>query len=140
MPRSTCRVPISLRLATPSEPGIATVRNRSGIVSFSTSNASTNIYNNSNTGSAVNALFAFGPDTPTADLHADDSQPIHIYAETGDILGLQFGEILTFNPLIAPVVTPSTWFIGAKSAEIQAGNDVISSGVPYTQTTGAISN
>ncbi len=77
-------------------------------------------------------LFTFGPDTPTGDLHAGDTDPVHIYAATGDIVNLQFGEVITFDP--QSKVTPTTWYVGAKPADIMAGGDIVSSGMPYTES------
>ncbi len=92
-------------LATWDNPGFAVVTGLEFDITFGASNASPNIYENENFGGAVDTLFTFGPDTPSGDLHANDTQPIRIFAETGDIIGLKFGEILTFNPQVK-AVTP----------------------------------
>jgi Filamentous haemagglutinin family outer membrane protein len=78
----------------------------------------------------TNALFAFGPDTVTTsgNLHQDDAEPIRIYANTGDIVDLQIGEVLTWNSLAG--VSPTTWYIGAKPVWMVAGRDIVSSGAP----------
>jgi filamentous hemagglutinin family protein len=75
----------------------------------------------------------FGADTPTGDLHAGDHQPIRIYAGN-DIVNLQFGEVITFG-FLQPE-TPSIWYIGAKSAQIRAGDDIVDAGSPYDVTPG----
>jgi filamentous hemagglutinin family protein len=76
-------------------------------------------------------LFAFGPDTPTGDLHVDDPNPIRIYAATGDIVDLRLGEVLSFANSRTPI-SPSTWYIGAKPADILAGRDIVGSGTAAT--------
>jgi filamentous hemagglutinin family protein len=76
------------------------------------------------------SLFAFGPDTPTTNLHAGDANPALFYAATGDIIGLQTGETLTFISSLNQ--NPS--FIAAKAVQIEAGQDIISLGdLPGTQ-------
>ncbi len=76
-------------------------------------------------------LLAFGADTPTGNLHAGDSDPAHIYAG-GDIVDMQFGDVLNFcNPVCVTGINPTTWYIGAKPADIGAGGDIVGSGVPY---------
>jgi filamentous hemagglutinin family protein len=75
-------------------------------------------------------LFAFEADTATGVLHAGDSNSARIYAVTGDIVDLQFGENRT-------VVTPSAaglnnnpvnWVVSGDQAEIRAGGDIVSFG------------
>jgi hypothetical protein len=85
---------------------------------------------NANPG-AKNMLFAFGPDTimTTGNLHQNDAQPIRIYANTGDIVDLQIGEVLTWDPLNSGK-SPTTWYIGAKPVWMFAGRDIVSSGAP----------
>ena len=78
--------------------------------------------------SGVNRLLAFGPDTPTSAVHANDPDPARIYAVTGDIFNLGFGEVVTFPD--NPSISPSTWYIGAKPARIMAGRDIIYAGKP----------
>ncbi len=72
------------------------------------------------------ALFGFAADTPTEDLHADDPQPARIYAVQGDIVDLQFGQILNFSG--ASGITPSTWYLAAKPGWIMAGRDIVAAG------------
>jgi filamentous hemagglutinin family protein len=89
------------------------------------------------TGSAglANEIFAFEADTPTGNLHQNDTVPAMIYAATGDLVDVQFGEVLNY-PLSssAPV---DTWYLAAKPAEIYAGDDIVASGtVPATTATG----
>lgn len=76
--------------------------------------------------------FAFGPDTPTGNLHASDVDsldgstiPNRIYAGQ-DIVGVRFGEVLNFDP--GSGVTPSTWYLAAKPAAIEAGRDIVALG------------
>ncbi len=92
----------------------------------SITNVNPNTYGYGYSGSS---FFTFGPDTPTTDLHADDPDPIRIYAATGDIVGLDFGAVLNFQPqFYGPRITPSTWYIGAKAADIIAGGDIVLAG------------
>jgi hypothetical protein len=72
-------------------------------------------------------LIVFGTDTPTSALHANDPDPARIYAATGDIVDLEFGEVVSFGN---PALNPSTWYIGAKPARIMAGRDIIYAGTP----------
>ncbi len=79
-------------------------------------------------------LFAFGPDTPTTNLHANDPQPAEIYAATGDVIDLQTGEQLSFaNASTVPSrysdESPSQWLIAAKPVQVEAGNDIVGLGV-----------
>jgi len=76
------------------------------------------------------SLLPFGPDTPTTNLHQNDSSSALIYAVNGDITDLEFGQVLNFDPVKAPGVTTQTWYVGAKSAVIHAGGDIVSSGDP----------
>jgi filamentous hemagglutinin family protein len=110
-------------LATPFNPAFVFIDQPNGPLR----NTSPNSYSPGGT----NMLLAFGPDTVTGNLHANDPNPARIYAVSGDIVGLQFGEVLTFNP-IGQTPTPSTWYIGAKAASIQAGGDIIATGSPFT--------
>jgi len=76
------------------------------------------------------SLLPFGPDTPTTNLHQNDPSSALIYAVNGDITDLEFGQVLNFDPVKAPGVTTQTWYVGAKSAVIHAGGDIVSSGDP----------
>ena len=71
-------------------------------------------------------LFAFEADTPTGNLHLGDTVPARIYAATGDLVDVQFGEVLNFR--LSSNVTPGTWYLAAKPAEIIAGRDIVGSG------------
>lgn len=71
------------------------------------------------------ALFAFQADTPVSDVHAADPQPARFYAASGDIINFQTGEILNFGSN-DPV---SQWYLAAKPVWIEAGGDIVSSGV-----------
>ncbi|HEY4276102.1 MAG TPA: filamentous hemagglutinin family protein [Rhizomicrobium sp.] len=72
---------------------------------------------------------AFGPDTPTDNLHAGDTQPALIYAGI-DIDDLQLGQVQQqtadlfgfFNPTI------TTWYIAAKPFTVIAGRDILGEG------------
>ncbi|MEW6438319.1 MAG: filamentous hemagglutinin family protein [Pseudomonadota bacterium] len=111
-------------LATPLQPAF---RNTAGNVS----NLSPNGYPDAGTGYG-GMLFAFGADTATTDLHQSDAEPIHVYADTGDIVDLQVGEILTWPA--GSGKTPLTWYIGAKPVWMIAGRDIVSSGTPLDLT------
>jgi filamentous hemagglutinin family protein len=89
----------------------------------------TNVSNDSYSPNTPDTLFAFGPDTPTGALHANDPNPVRIYAG-GDILNLNFGEVLTFASPQAKQTTLN-WYVGAKAANILAGGDIVNSGTSY---------
>jgi filamentous hemagglutinin family protein len=88
--------------------------------------AITNFLNAAGNFGSPDALFAFEADTPTGDLHAGDTQPARIYAASGDLVDVQFGEILNFATAANEPVT--TWYLAAKPGWIMAGGDIISSG------------
>src|SRR6202008_3126288 len=52
------------------------------------------------------------------------------YAVTGDIVDMNLGEVVTFSPSSVLPVVPSTWYIGAKPALVEAGRDIVDSGTP----------
>ncbi len=64
----------------------------------------------------------FGLDTPTGALHAGDSQPALVYAGTGDILNVEFGEF------VAASGTTGQQVLAAKPFDIFAGRDIVDSG------------
>jgi hypothetical protein len=88
---------------------------------------------NSSASGAVNARFfdntpiAFGPDTPTGNLHAGDDQPGLIYAGK-DISDLQIGwsNAVFASGFFQP--DPLTWYVGAKPFRVIAGRDILGSG------------
>ena len=91
-----------------------------GFGSGQITNASPNSAFQSATSDTLSPI-AFGPDTPTTNLHGDDSNPALIYAG-GDIVNVQIGFIdnLTPNPGGNFVPAPTTWYIGAKPFRITA--------------------
>ncbi len=97
-------------VATPFNPGIS-VNNANGFP----------IYTNHNPNSP-GLLIDFGADTPTGALHAGDVQPALVYAGTGDILNIEFGQ---FTPASG---TTSQQLIAAKPFDIYAGRDIVDSG------------
>ena len=72
------------------------------------------------------ALFAFGADTITTNLHAGDTNPARIYAVDGDIVGFNTGTTYEFNALTPR--NPMTWRVAAKPMWIIAGRDIVSLG------------
>jgi filamentous hemagglutinin family protein len=82
-------------------------------------------------------LIVFGADTATSALHANDPTPARIYAVTGDIVDLAFGEVVYHSD---PSITPSNWYIGAKPARIMAGRDIINAGTPGPVSLGQSGN
>ncbi|MFJ3048530.1 filamentous hemagglutinin family protein [Herbaspirillum chlorophenolicum] len=80
-------------------------------------------------GISTNSPIAFGPDTPTTNLHGNDTQPGLVYAGN-DIVNLRIGYINTFRPYGAPANV--TWYYGAKPFSIIAGRDIIGGAVPAT--------
>ena len=97
-------------VATPFNPGIDV---------FSARGAS--IYTNHNL-QTLGEPIDFGPDTPTGALHAGDTQPARIYAASGDIINIEFGEY-------AAATTDEVQQVrAAKPFEIFAGRDIVNSG------------
>ncbi len=79
------------------------------------------------TNSGGAALFAFGPNTlGSSDLHAGSLSPALFYAVSGDILGLQSGEVLNFDANTGRSILK--WHVGATAARIRAGRDIVGSG------------
>lgn len=68
-------------------------------------------------------LVAFGPDTPTADLHQDGQAPADILAGT-DIVGLNIGQIMQGGS------GGTTQYIAAMPFDVAAGRDIVASGLP----------
>jgi filamentous hemagglutinin family protein len=97
-------------LATPFDPGISV-----------TNSDFAQIYTNHNPNSP-GLLIDFGADTPTGALHQSDTQPALVYAATGDILNIQFGQFTAASGSIAQQV------IAAKPFDIHAGRDIVDSG------------
>ena len=83
-------------------------------------------------GISRNSPIAFGPDTPTTNLHENDPQPGLVYAGS-DIVNLEIGYINTFTPYGAPANV--TWYYGAKPFRIIAGRDIVGGAVPKTSGT-----
>ena len=69
-------------------------------------------------------LFAFELDSASGTLHANDNAPALIYAVTGDIVGLQFGQLTTTS--FGGQTVPE--YIGAKAVDIRAGDDIVNFG------------
>jgi filamentous hemagglutinin family protein len=76
-------------------------------------------------------LFAFELDTASGTLHAGDPTPARIYAVTGDIVDLEFGQFLVVQIGSQNVAQ----YVAAKAADIRAGGDIVNFG--QLQTTGA---
>ena len=69
-------------------------------------------------------FFDFEPDIASGQLHIGDAEPARFYAASGDIVGLQTGQ-LTFDAKSGL----AAGYIAAKAVQIKAGNDVLSIGV-----------
>ncbi len=87
--------------------------------------------------SGAEALFAQEADTPTTDLHANDTTPARFYAAGGDIVNFITGETLTFDSTDALTQPLSTWYLAAKPVWIIASGDIVSSGTRPSLTPGA---
>ncbi len=85
--------------------------------------ASSTVYSNFSPNYASD-LLAFGPDTPVGPLHAGGGQPAIVYAGTGDIIDLQFGDVVPQSGN----VEPSIWYTAAEPFDVQAGRDIVASG------------
>jgi filamentous hemagglutinin family protein len=88
--------------------------------------ALTNILNGGEGNASPLALFALEADTPSTNLHANDTAPARFYAANGDIVDLQTGETLSFIGSGGNVA--ATWYIAAKPVWILASQDIVSSG------------
>ncbi len=97
-------------VATPSDPGIVVLDEKGSP-----------LYTNHSALSLAD-LIDFGPDTPSGPLHADDTQPARIYAGTGDILNVQFGQY-TAATITYPILVQA-----AKPFDVYAGRDIVDSG------------
>ena len=93
-----------------------------------------NITNKLNFG-GFTSLFAFTADTPATAIHAADTQPARIYAATGDIVNLGFGETWRF---LSGGNAVGTWYLAAKPATILAGRDIIAAGNPNLLPSAAV--
>jgi filamentous hemagglutinin family protein len=88
-----------------------------------------NFLNDAGTNPSPLALFALEADTPTTNLHADDTVPARFYAAGGDIIDFQTGETLSFLLTNGTNSTVSaTWYLAAKPVWILASKDIVSSG------------
>ncbi len=84
------------------------------------------------TGISRSNPIAFGPDTPTTNLHESDPQPGLVYAGD-DIVDLGIGYSQTFSDGVNSFFpTPSTWYYAAKPFQIIAGRDIVGGAVPRT--------
>ena len=73
------------------------------------------------------STIAFGPDTPTANLHADGQPPALILAGN-DIVDLTVGQV---NPAGSTGGTTSTYnYVAALPFDVAAGRDIVASGMP----------
>ncbi|MFK0379573.1 filamentous haemagglutinin family protein [Pandoraea sp. NPDC090278] len=72
---------------------------------------------------------AFGEDTASGNLHAQDATPAQIYAGI-DIDDLQVGNSkgVLFTPSSQFTPTHSTWYVAAKPVEMIAGRDIVGTG------------
>jgi filamentous hemagglutinin family protein len=69
----------------------------------------------------IGTPFLFENDTPTSTLHADDPNPIRIYAAAGDIVDLQTGDITAGQ-------SNGIFYRAAKPVDLFAGGDIVASG------------
>jgi filamentous hemagglutinin family protein len=107
------------------------------VLAYNTSlNANQTVNPGSGTAQDSGPLFAFEPDNATGLLHSGDNLTSHIFALTGDIVDLQFGEYRSVQTFSATGTanSPVNWVIGAQQAEVRAGNDIVNFG----QTNGAM--
>ncbi|MBR1220900.1 filamentous hemagglutinin family protein [Bradyrhizobium sp. U87765 SZCCT0131] len=111
----------SLSLATPFNPAF-----------FGTITATgANVSNLSATGNqarpdiGINPLFAFGPNTATAD--GGNGDPARFYAVNGDLIGVGSGRIVTFAAN-DPFRAGQVWYQGAGPVRMMAGRDIVGSG------------
>jgi hypothetical protein len=109
-------------VATPFDPGIVVIDDKGSP-----------LYTNHSLLSVAD-LIDFGADTPTGALHAGDTQPARIYAASGDILNVEFGQYAAAT-LTEPVLVHA-----AKPFEVYAGRDIVDSGEVINNGTVTIDN
>jgi filamentous hemagglutinin family protein len=100
--------------ATPFNPLISVVNVQTG----------DNIYTNTNQQEGLTTI-GFGPDTPTADLHADGGAPALVLAGS-DIIDVTFGQVTQTSGSGNGGSTLS--YVAAEPFDISAGRDIIASG------------
>jgi hypothetical protein len=86
----------------------------------------TNIRTGIGTNQSPVALFALEADTPTGNLHENDTDPALFYAAGGDIVNFQTGETIYFGG--GTNEPQSSWYIAGKPVWIRASNDIVSTG------------
>ncbi len=79
-------------------------------------------------GAAYLSLFSNGADTASGTLHAGDASPARFYAGT-DIVNLRTGEILCTLQVTCSFANASQ-LIAAKAVRVEAGRDIVSTGLP----------
>lgn len=84
--------------------------------------------NPANVSSGIMPLFAFGPDTASADWNASQ-QVARFYAVTGDLIGVNTGRIVRFDPRDR-LRAGQVWYQGAQPVWMLAGRDIVSTGNP----------
>jgi filamentous hemagglutinin family protein len=97
-------------VATPFNPGISVISSN-GVTSYTNHNPA-----------SPGVLIDFGADTPSNALHAGDTQPASVYAASGDILDIEFGQFIPAS------LSASQQVIAAKPFDIIAGRDIVDSG------------
>ncbi|MGO4712506.1 filamentous hemagglutinin family protein [Bradyrhizobium sp. 2TAF24] len=73
----------------------------------------------------IDPLFAFGPNTATAD--GGQGDPARFYAINGDLVGVGSGRIVTFAAT-DPFRAGQVWYQGAGPVRMMAGRDIVGSG------------
>ncbi len=140
-------------LATPANPGWMLLKQGGG---DSYGNFDTNVYlatndfNGIGSGSPYGALFAYGFDTVTGDLHAGDTVPQYFYAVDGSLYDLHVGDMkyttvqtYTYNQARGRYQYNDTYqwlYHQAKPVEVRAGQDIVNFGLPYTVVSQAPAN
>jgi hypothetical protein len=72
---------------------------------------------------SINGFFAVN-DTPASNLHAGDTDPIRLYAVTGDIIDASLGAVAANTRGGITVIT----YIAAKAADVRAARDIVNFG------------
>ena len=100
-------------------------------------NGLTNIRLGGGTVQSTLALFALEPDTPsTSYLSPAAATPALFYAANGDILDFITGETITFGS--GSLETLPQWYLAAKSVDIEASRDIVSSGTRPSAPAGSL--
>jgi hypothetical protein len=115
-------------LATPFRPAFTVVDAVTGNTTFSNISAAGNV---ADTSQGIYPLFAFGPNTVSAEW--GDLDAARFYAVNGDLVGVSSGRIVSFAAN-DPTRAGQVWYQGAGPVRMMAGRDIVGSGTALGTT------